>query len=256
MKVVILAGGLPSTIAEDKQSIPKPMVEIGENPILWHIMKSYSFYGFHEFIVCAGYKKEMIKDYFNDFYIYQSDITVDLKSNTIEVHQNISEDWKVTVVDTGLYASTGQRVSMIQKYIDSDEFIVNFGDCLSDIDVNKLVGAYRESGKLGTVALAHPAGRNKILDIDAEGNYLGRYKHDSEENQAWVNAGTYVFHKQVFHYLMGNYQLEKQLLETLADRKQIATYKHRGFWSPIETKRDKEHMENLWNAGIAPWKVW
>lgn len=256
MKVVILAGGLPSTIAEDKQGLPKPMVEIGENPILWHIMKSYAYYGFNEFIICAGYRKELIKDYFNDFYIYQSDITVDLKNNTIEIHRKITEDWKVTVVDTGLYASTGQRVGLIQKYIDGDEFIVNFGDCLSNINVRDLLEAYRKNGKLATVALAHPAGRNKILDIDEEGNYLGLYKHDSEENHAWVNAGAYIFHIQVFHYLMGNYQLEKQLLEVLAEKRQIATYKHRGFWSPIETKRDKEQMENLWNAGMAPWKVW
>ena len=255
MKVVILAGGLPSTIAEDKQGIPKPMVEIGENPILWHIMKSYASFGLHEFIVCAGYRKELIKDYFNDFYIYQSDITVDLKSNTIEIHRKITEDWKVTVVDTGLYASTGQRVGLIEKYIDGEEFIVNFGDCLSDIDINKLIGAHHEKGKLATVALAHPAGRNRILEIDEDGNYLGLHKHDSSENHAWVNAGTYVFHKQVFQYLMGNYQLEKQLLEVLAERKQITTYKHTGFWSPIETKRDKEQMENFWNAGIAPWKI-
>lgn len=256
MKVVILAGGLPSTIAEDKQGIPKPMVEIGENPILWHIMKSYGAHGLNEFIVCAGYRKEMIKDYFNDFYIYQSDITVDLRNNTIEVHKKITEDWKVTVVDTGLYSSTGQRISQIEKYIDGEEFIVNFGDCLSDIDIIKLIEAYHENGKWATVALAHPAGRNQILDIDEEGNYLGVRKSDSEENQAWVNAGVYVFNRQVFHYLLGNYQLEKQLLERLAEKQQISTYKHKGFWSPIETKRDKEQMENLWNAGIAPWKIW
>lgn len=256
MKVVILAGGLPSTIAEDKQGIPKPMVEIGENPILWHIMKNYAAHGLNEFIVCAGYRKEMIKDYFNDFYIYQSDITVDLKSNTIDIHKKITEDWKVTVVDTGLYASTGQRISLIQKYIDGDEFIVNFGDCLSNIDINKLIAVHREKHKLATVALAHPAGRNRIIDIDEEGNYLGIHNHDSMENQAWVNAGVYMFDKQVFNYLYGNYQLEKQLLEILAEKQQVSTYKHTGFWSPIETKRDKEQMENLWNAQMAPWKVW
>lgn len=256
MKVVILAGGLPSTIAEDKQGVPKPMVEIGENPILWHIMKGYGAHGFHEFIICAGYRKEMIKDYFNDFYIYQSDITVDLRNNTIEIHKNITEDWKVTVVDTGQYTSTGQRISQIQKYIDGETFIVNFGDCLSNIDVNKLIEAHHEKQKWATVALAHPAGRNQILDIDEEGNYLGVRKPDAADNQAWVNAGVYVFNRQVFHYLLGNYQLEKQLLETLAEKQQVSTYQHKGFWSPIETKRDKEQMENLWNAGIAPWKIW
>lgn len=256
MKVVILAGGLPSTIAEDKQGIPKPMVEIGENPILWHIMKSYAIYGLNEFIVCAGYRKDLIKDYFNDFYIYQSDITVDLKSNTIEIHKKVTEDWKVTVVDTGLYESTGQRVNLIQKYIDGDEFIVNFGDCLSDIDIRKMLQEHKKNGKWATVAVAHPAGRNRIVDIDSDGNYIGLHDHDSEDNNAWVNAGVYVFHRNIFRYLMGNYQLEKQLLEVLAEKQQIATYKHTGFWSPIETKRDKEQMENLWNAGMAPWKVW
>jgi len=256
MKVVILAGGFPSTIAEDRQGIPKPMVEIGENPMLWHIMKSYAARGFHEFIVCAGYRKDLIKDYFNDFYIYQSDITVDLKNNTIEIHKKITEDWKVTVVDTGLYASTGQRVSQIQKYIDEDEFIVNLGDCLSDIDIRKMLREHKRNKKWATVAVAHPAGRNRIIDIDEDGNYTGLHNHDSEDNNAWVNAGVYVFHKQIFHYLLGNYQLEKQLLEVLVKKKQIVTYKHTGFWAPIETKRDKEQMENLWNADMAPWKIW
>lgn len=256
MKVVILAGGLPSTISEDKQGIPKPMVEIGENPILWHIMKGYSAYGLNDFIICAGYKNEMIKDYFNDYYIYQSDITVDLKNNTIEVHKEVTEDWKVTVVDTGLYASTGARVNQIQRYIDEDEFIVHLGDTLTDLDLDQFIQRHREQGKMATMMVAHPAGRNRIVEVDDGGAYLGIHKHDALENQTWVNGGVYLFNRQIFLYLMSSYQIEKQFLDVLAQKKQITTFRHTGFWSPIETKRDKEMMENMWNAQIAPWKNW
>lgn len=254
MKVVILAGGLPSTIAEDKVGIPKPMVEIGENPILWHIMKKYAAHGFHEFIICGGYKIDMIKDYFKDFYIYQSDITVDLLTNTIQIHKNITEDWKVTIVDTGLYSSTGQRVGRIEPYIEESDFIVTYGDCLDDMSIENMVAKHKKSQKLATMAVAKPTGRNAMLALDEAGNYLG--KNREQDNNAWTNTGTYIFRKQVFNYLMGNYGLEDQLLAVLAEKQQVTTYKHDGFWSPVETQRDKEKMQNLWNAGMAPWKTW
>lgn len=254
MKIIILAGGMPSTIAEDKEGIPKPMAEIGESPILWHIMKKYAAHGFSEFIICAGYKIDMIKDYFKDFYIYQSDITVDLQTNTIQIHKNITEDWKVTVVNTGLYSSTGQRISRIESYIQEEDFIVTYGDCLDDMNIEEIIKYHREQQKLATMVAARPTGRHTLLALDAAGNYLG--KNREPHTNAWTNTGTYIFRKQVFNYLMGNYSLEDQLLERLAQKQQITTYKHNGFWSPVETQRDKEDMRNLWNAGMAPWKTW
>ncbi|MBO5055790.1 MAG: NTP transferase domain-containing protein [Lachnospiraceae bacterium] len=254
MKVVILAGGMPSTLTDEREKMPKPMVEIGENPILWHIMKKYASQGFHEFIVCAGYKIDMIKDYFKDFYIYQSDITVDLLTNTIKIHKNISEDWKVTVVDTGLYSATGLRVSQAEKYIDGDSCIVTYGDCLDDIDINEVVRFHEQRQKLATMVVARPSGRHSLLALDGEGNYLG--KKETMSKEAWTNTGTYVLEKRAFKFMTGNYSLENQLLERLAERNQIDTYQHEGFWSPIETKRDFEQMQNLWNAGAAPWKSW
>ena len=256
MKVIILAGGLPSTISNEQTGIPKPMVEIGENPILWHIMKNFAQHGLTEFIICAGYRVDAIKDYFNDFYIYQSDITVDLSTNTIQIHKNVTEDWKVTIVDTGLYSATGQRVNKIQSYIDEEEFIVTYGDCLADINVEEVIAFHREHKKLATMIVARPTGRNTMMAIDKDGNYLGSQYNSADETDAWTNTGTYVFNREIFKYILGNYELEKQLLEMLVGRQQVMTYKHHGFWAPIETRRDKEKMENLWNAQIAPWKNW
>lgn len=255
MKAVILAGGFPSTISDDVAGIPKPMAEIGEHPILWHIMKHFASYGYNDFVICGGYKVNVLKEYFKDFYIYESDITIDLKQNTIEIHKNISEDWKVTVVDTGLHSSTGMRVSLIQKYIDEEDFIVTYGDCLSDIDVNQFVSFHKEQGKLTTMMVANPTGRNATVEIDADGKYKGKFTTGTE-NQSWVNACTYVMNRKAFSYMLGNYSLEQQFLQTMVEKDQVVTYKHPGFWSPIETKRDKQDLETKWNAGCAPWKSW
>ncbi len=252
MKVVILAGGTKSTISNEQEGIPKPMAEIGGKPLLWHIMKSFSAYGYNEFIICGGYRVNMIKEYFMDYYIYQSDITVDLQNNKVEIHKNRTEDWKVTVVDTGLYCATGQRVAQIQNYIEEENFIVTYGDCLSDIDVSKMYDQHLKQGKIATMALARPTGRNKSLEISAEGYVVGS-QHSAEENQAWTNACLFVLNKKIFNILNGHYELENLLINHLADEKQIATYKHKGFWTPVETYRDRVNMENLWNAGVAPW---
>ncbi len=254
MKVIILAGGMPSTLTDEREKLPKPMVNIGGKPILWHIMKKYAAQGFREFVICAGYKIDMIKDYFKDFYIYQSDITVDLRTNTIMIHRNVSEDWKVTVVDTGLYSATAQRVSLVEKYTDGDSCIVTYGDCLDDIDIKDVAAHHRSHGKLATMVAARPSGRHALLAMDREGNYLGMRRDISRE--AWTNTGTYILEKSAFNFLTGNYSLEEQFLERLVERRQIDTYCHEGFWSPVETKRDFEQMQNLWNAGAAPWKLW
>lgn len=254
MKVVILAGGMQSTINNEQEGVPKPMVELGGRPLIWHIMKHFSEYGVHEFIVCGGYKVDMIKEYFMDYYIYASDITVNLLDNSVEIHKKRTEDWKVTVVDTGLFSSTGQRVSLIQNYIKEDEFIVTYGDCLSDIDVNALLEKHRQSGKLVTVAMAKPTGRNQLLPFTMSGELdYNRAADDICSEEAWVNADCMVMNRKVFAYLQGNYDLEKQLFQKLSEQKMLAAYKHKGFWTPVETKRDLVNAENLWNAGIAPW---
>ena len=252
MKVVILAGGQRSTISNEQEGIPKPMAEIGGKPLLWHIMKVFSSYGLNEFIICGGYKVNMIKEYFMDYYIYQSDITVDLQSNTVEIHKNRTEDWKVTVVDTGLYSATGQRVAAVQEYIDGDEFIVTYGDCLFDIDVEKMIAYHMERNRSATMAVARPTGRNEALDIDQDGQIV-KIQQNAATNEAWTNAGLYVLNRKVFSVLQGNYNLEELLTNHLAEKGELITYKHNGFWTPVETDRDMVNMENLWNADIAPW---
>ena len=252
MKVVFLAGGTRSTISNEQQGIPKPMVEIGGKPLLWHIMKSYSAHGFNEFVICGGYKVDLIKEYFMDFYIYQSDITVDLQANTIQVHKNRTEDWKVTVVDTGLYSATGHRVAQIQNYITEKTFIVTNGDCLSDINITDMIAYHEIQGKKATMAVARPTGRNEALQIAEDGRIV-RDANNTRESQAWTNACLYVLEKKVFGSLNGNYSLESLLTDNLAEDGQLITYKHNGFWTPVETYRDRVNMENLWNAGVAPW---
>ncbi len=256
MKAIILAGGSKSTISESREGIPKPMVEVGDRPLLWHIMKQYSHMGVKNFIVCGGYKVDVIKNYFRDYYIYQSDITVDLATNEIEIHKKVTEDWKVTVADTGVFATTGQRVSRAQKYIDEEWFLVTYGDCLSDIDLNALVQFAKERNKLVTMTVAHPTGRNAVLPIGTDDSLKGMKPMDGEDAFSWTNACTYVFKKEVFHFLNGNYELDLQLLPTLSVKGQVAVYKHKGFWCPVETMRDKVDLETRWNAGMAPWKVW
>lgn len=252
MKVVILAGGQRSTISNEQVGIPKPMAEIGGKPILWHIMQYFASHGLNEFVICGGYKVNMIKEYFMDYYIYQSDITVDLQTNLIEIHKNRTENWKVTVVDTGVFAATGQRVAQIRDYIEEDTFVVTDGDCLFDIRIDRLIEEHNKHGKLATMVVARPTGRNKAVTIGNEGlvreneDYIGA-------NQAWANAGMYVLHRKVFDFIGGNYSLEQALIHGLASRAQMVTYKHDGFWAPVETYRDRVDMENLWNAGMAPW---
>lgn len=252
MKVVILAGGQKSAISNEQEGIPKPMAEIGGKPLLWHIMKSFSAYGLNDFIICGGYKVNMIKEYFMDYYIYQSDITVDLQTNKIEIHKNRTEDWRVTVVDTGLYSSTGQRVARIQEYIEGDEFIVAHGDCLFDLDVEKMTAYHKERGRIATMAVARPTGRNEALDIDADGQ-IQKIRQNAALNEAWVNTGLYVLNRKAFDALQGNYSLEDLLTDHLSEKGELITFKHNGFWTSVETYRDMVDMENLWNAGIAPW---
>ena len=253
MKAVILAGGTPSTINNEREGIPKPMVEIGGRPMLWHIMKHFSLYGINEFIICGGYRVDLIKEYFTDFYIYESDITVDLEKNIIQIHKKVTEPWKVTVVDTGLDTMTGKRVSLIEKYIDEDTFIVTYGDCLSDIDVSQLLETHKRGHKCGTVTIAKPKGRNQILPIDENGSISYGKVMEDQNSDAWVNADCFVFSRDIFNYLQKDEDLEKQLLVSLAEDDQITTYCHKGYWRSIETRRDLVAAEKLWNTKSAPW---
>ncbi len=256
MKAVILAGGLPSTLIEEDEKMPKPMAEIGGRPLLWHIMKQYAHFGYNDFIICTGYKGEVIKDYFMNFYIYQSDITVDLQTNEVEIHRKQTEDWKVSIIDTGRDSSIVKRMYMVREYVGDETVLVSYGDCLSDIDIRKLVQRHRESGQLATFAVAHPVGRNEILAIDGDGRYQNAV--DADKQDAWVNACSMVLEPQAFRYLGAGvpHPNASTLMDCLSMEHPVQTYQHEGFWSPVETVRDKTWLEGLWVSGKAPWKVW
>lgn len=254
MKVIILAGGMQSTLNSDREGIPKPMIDIGGKPLLWHIMRYFSSYGLNEFIICGGYRVDMIKEYFMDYYIYASDITVDLQTNKVVIHKKKTENWTVTVVDTGLSSSTGQRIGLVQGYIGESDFFVTYGDCLFDIDINALMQVHQENGKTATIAMAKPTGRNELLPIDLNGQIHYVLEDSAMYENAWVNANCFVFNKNIFTYLHEKFNLDKNLFFELSKEQQLKTYKHRGFWMPIETKRDLSYINNLWNTGTAPWK--
>lgn len=256
MKVIILAGGLPSTLIEEDEKMPKPMAEIGGRPILWHIMKQYAYYGYNDFIICTGYKGEVIKEYFMNFYIYQSDITVNLQTNDVEIHRKQTEDWKVSVIDTGRESSIMERMYMVREYTGGEAVLVSYGDCLSDIDIRKMVKLHEDSGQIATFAVAHPTGRNQILSLAQDGNYKNTEYAGRQE--AWVNACSMILEPQAFHFLGLNIQhpTGTTLMDCLAKEKMIQTYRHEGFWSPVETVRDKTWLEKMWADGEAPWKVW
>lgn len=253
MKVVILAGGQQSALSNDKDGIPKPMADIGGKPLLWHIMKHFAGQGYNEFIVCGGYKVDLIKEYFMDFYIYESDITVDLFKNTIEVHKKRTENWRVTVVDTGVKTATGNRIEIIEDYIREDEFLVTYGDCLSDINVQELVRCHRSSEKKATMVLAKPSGRSRLLPLNEEGNICYETTDIDSIETSWINGDCFVFDRSIFHYIDKKCDIERNLLRTLSKQNQLATYRHSGYWSAIETRRDLAEAEMIWNGGMAPW---
>lgn len=257
MKVVILAGGLPSTLIEEDEKMPKPMAEIGGRPLLWHIMKQYAYYGYNDFIICTGYKGDVIKNYFMNFYIYQSDITVDLQTNKITIHRKQTEDWKVSIIDTGRNSSIMERMYMVREYVGEEDVLVSYGDCLSDININSMVDLHKQSGQIATFAVAHPTGRNEILHMDPDGIYRGMKKKKIVYD-AWVNACSMVLQPKALTYLMEppDNPPATTVMDCLSQKGAVQTYRHDGFWSPVETVRDKTWLEGLWIAGQAPWKVW
>ncbi len=257
MKVVILAGGFGTRITEESYLKPKPMIAIGEQPILWHIMKYYSAFGFQDFIVCCGYKGHVIKEYFADYYLHRSDVTFDFSAeNRMTVHQNVAEPWRVTLVDTGLRSQTGARVKRVQRYIGGEPFMLTYGDGVSNVDLNALLRRHRASGKTATLTGVQPGGRYGVLEL--EGESVTGFREKAREDGGWINGGFMVMEPEIFAYLSAEEGcvLERQPMEALAHAGRLGVYKHAGFWQCMDTQRDKGQLERLWNSGNAPWKVW
>lgn len=257
MKVVILAGGRGTRISEESVRKPKPMIEIGGMPVLWHIMKLYSFYGFGEFIVCCGYKGQMIKEYFVHYHVHSSDSTFLLDRQETVVHTRRTEPWKVTLANTGLDTLTAGRILKVRDYIKDDTFMLTYGDGVSDVDIRALLDVHEKSGKVATVTVTQPPGRFGALKIDEDTGAVAGFKEKARADQAWVNAGFMVFSRDIFEYLGdGSSMLEAEPFEAVAAAGQMTAYRHAGFWSPMDTLKDKEYLEGLWEQRKAPWKVW
>lgn len=257
MKVVILAGGYGTRISEESHLKPKPMLEIGEKPILWHIMKGYSARGYNDFIICCGYKQHMIKEWFADYYLYNSDVTFDFTAeNHMEVHNNVSEPWKVTLVDTGLNTMTGGRIKRIQKYVGDEPFMLTYGDAVSDVNIDKLIKYHKDHARLGTITSINVDQRFGVLDITPDG-MVSSFREKSDMDNSCINGGFMVMEPEVFDLIEGDGTVfEKGPLMELAKTGQLAAYHHDGFWQCMDTKREMDRLEALWQSGQAPWKVW
>lgn len=257
MKVVILAGGLGTRISEESHLRPKPMIEIGGKPILWHIMKEYSHYGFNEFIICAGYKQHLIKEYFANYYLHNSDITFDFTSeNSMTVHNNVAEPWKVTIVDTGLKTMTGGRIKRIQKYIGNEPFMLTYGDGVSDINLKELLKFHESHGKIATITTIKLSQRFGVLNIEDDGK-VNMFREKADEDGERINVGYMVLNPQIFDYLENdNTVFENKPLENLTKDEQLMAYFHDGFWQCMDTKREKDLLEKMWSENQAPWKTW
>jgi glucose-1-phosphate cytidylyltransferase len=258
VKVVILAGGLGTRLMEETESRPKPMVEIGGKPIIWHIMKIYEHYGFREFIICLGYKAEFIKDYFTKYYLNNADITVDLKENSLEVHKSSQESFKVTLVDTGLNTNTAGRIKRIKDYLDDKSFMLTYGDGVSDVDIVKLIEFHKKQGKFATLTTVQVPGRFGNIEMSDVGN-VTNFEEKPKGDGMWINGGFFVLEPQIFDYLeedMDTVQWEKGPLKNIASDGQLAAYRHTGFWKSMDALRDRIELEDLWRSSNADWKIW
>ena len=257
MKVVILAGGYGTRISEESHLKPKPMIEIGDKPILWHIMKEYSYYGFNEFVICCGYKQHIIKAWFADYYLYNCDVTFDITNeNKMKVHNNVAEPWKVTLVDTGLNTMTGGRIKRVQKYVGNETFMLTYGDGVSNIDIKDLLTFHRSHGKMVTLTAASVEQRFGVLSIDLN-NRIQSFREKNSSDGGRINAGYMVCQPEIFNYIAGDETVfEKEPLETVAKTNQLMAYKFDGYWQCMDTKREKDKLDELWNSGKAPWKIW
>jgi glucose-1-phosphate cytidylyltransferase len=255
MKVVILAGGVGTRISEETQLRPKPMVEIGGKPILWHIMKIYSAYGLNDFVICCGYKGYMIKEYFANYGLHMSDVTFDVAANRVHVHANTAEPWKVTVVDTGDDTATGGRLLRVRKFLDNQSFCFTYGDGVGDINIKELIQHHRSHGRPATVTVTRPPGRFGVLAMQKE--QVTAFKEKPPEEAGWISGGYFVLEPSVFDYIAGDAtQWEREPMERLALDGKLTAFAHGGFWQPLDTLRDKILLNDLWASGKAPWKVW
>ena len=255
MKAVILAGGLGTRIAEETHLKPKPMIEIGGKPMLWHIMKEYSSHGINDFVICCGYKGYMIKEYFANYFLHMSDVTFNMKQNKMEVHHKFVEPWTVTLVDTGLNTMTGGRLKRIKEYVQNDTFCFTYGDGLSDVNISKLIDFHKNTKNKATITSVQPPGRFGILDITDD--KITSFKEKPTESGNWINGGYFVLEPSIFDYLKNDSTIwEKEPLEKLAQENQLSAFKHMGFWQPLDTLRDKNYLEEIWNSQKAPWKRW
>jgi glucose-1-phosphate cytidylyltransferase len=257
MKVVLLAGGLGTRLSEETVLKPKPMVEIGGMPILWHIMKIYSAYGFNDFIVCLGYKGYLIKEYFANYFLHKSDVTIDLVDNSIKVHDSQAEPWKITLVDTGNESMTGGRLKRVQQYVSKETFMLTYGDGVGNINIKQLLDYHQKNGQLCTVTSVQPSGRFGALDLSPENNvksFLEKPKGDG----SWINGGYFVCEPQVFDYIKNgdNTVWEKEPMENIAKEGKMKAFKHDGFWRPMDTLKDKHDLNEMWDNGHSPWKIW
>ena len=256
MKVLILAGGFGTRLSEQTEIKPKPMVEIGGKPILWHILKIYSTYGYNDFVILLGYKGYVIKEFFANYFLHQSDLTIDIKNNKIEIHDNYSENWKITLVDTGAETLTGGRIKRAGKFVDNEPFLLTYGDGVSDVDIQKLVEFHKSHGKLATMTAIQPEGRFGALDI-SKNNEINSFIEKPKGDNAWINGGFFVCQPEVLNYINGDETIfEKEPLEKLAKEGQLQAFKHDGFWQCMDTLRDKNRLEDEWSTGKAPCKKW
>ena len=255
MKAVILAGGFGTRISEETYLKPKPMIEIGGKPILWHIMKIYSAYGINDFVICCGYKGYMIKEYFKNYFLHMSDVTFDIRNNNMEVHRKFAEPWKITLVDTGVNTMTGGRLKQVEEHIKNETFCLTYGDGVANIDIKKLIDFHKKSKTFATLTGVQPPGRFGILDI--KNNKVTKFNEKPSGDGDWINGGFFVLESNIFNYLNNDSSIwEKEPLEKLATENQLSVFKHTGFWQPMDTVRDQKSLEDLWSAGKAPWKTW
>jgi glucose-1-phosphate cytidylyltransferase len=257
MKVVILAGGLGTRLSEETELKPKPMVEIGGKPILWHIMKIYSHYGFNEFVICCGYKGYLIKEYFANYFLHQADITIDLTQNKLDIHQSNVEPWKITLIDTGQNTMTGGRIKRIQSYVNNETFMLTYGDGVSNVNIKELVEFHKKNKKTATLTTVQPSGKFGALEINNT-NQVTSFQEKPKGDGAWINGGFFVLEPEIFKYINeGDSTIwERKPMESLSKENQLMAFHHNGFWRPMDTLRDKMDLEDLWNTENAPWKLW
>lgn len=257
MKAVILAGGFGTRLSEETSVRPKPMVEIGEKPILWHIMKIYSSFGIQDFIICCGYKGKVIKEYFSNYFLHSSDITFDLKNNSMKVHNNNVEPWNVSLIDTGLETMTGGRLKRVSDLIGNDTFCLTYGDGVSNLNITELIEFHKQQDTLATLTAVQPPGRFGTISLGYNETKIASFREKPKGDGAWINGGFFILEPEVIDYIEGDKTVwEREPLESLANKGELSAFRHKGFWHPMDTLRDKNHLESLWESGECPWKTW